>query len=395
MESVHIPTRSSSKRVVDVPLEERRLSVKHSQNELKRKLSTISLEEDPGTYTRLKIEEYEVELEGEYLNKEWLDLQNTQKTLQDRPFKRGHQEANKRIISLGESLWQEKQKLRDIHERSGQEPQLGPDSHGAFVQTLLALYKDPHAPKGRDKSAQSNMVKQAKIDYKPETGAPSIGKLWCPIAKEYFDGDSFRAAHIVPRAIHSSVVDYIFGNGSASRINTRDNCLYIHDSCERSFDKGNFVLLPVDPTEQPIKRWRIKITNTSALNTDMGRTTLGQLDGTEVEFKTDARPAARFLFYHFVVTLLRNKRDRQDGWESYMLNLSTGKPFATMGPYLRKSMLLTLARAAGDLSDDEHARLLGGGRETFEEDKKLNEAEEREIARRIHEAHDEKLEAEE
>ena len=141
--------------------------------------------------------------------------------------------------------------------------------------------------------------------------------------------------------------------------------ILIHESVERAFDKVVFVLLPVDSEEQPIKRWKIQLINDSAVDTDMGRTTLKSLNGTEVDFKTEARPASRFLYYHFVVSLLRNKLYRQPGWETYLTELPTGRPFATPGKYLRESMLLTLARHAGNLTKEEEARLLVNGGETF------------------------------
>ena len=70
--------------------------------------------------------------------------------------------------------------------------------------------------------------------------------------------------------------------------------------------------------------------------------------------------------------------------------LPTGNPFATMGPYLRKSMLLTLAKAVGgDLDKDSEVNVLGTeGKELFSEKKMLGELEENEVARRIMEIKD-------
>lgn len=120
-----------------------------------------------------------------------------------------------------------------------------------------------------------------------------------------------------------------------------------------------------------------------------GRETLNDYDGKEIKFKNDNRPASRFLYYHFIVTLLRNKKNRQPGWERFSTELPTGKPFATMGRYMRESMLLTLAKNAGDLNPAEETRLLGGdGGETFVEKEKLTEREETEVARRVFEAHE-------
>lgn len=94
------------------------------------------------------------------------------------------------------------------------------------------------------------------------------------------------------------------------------------------------------------------------------------------------------MYWHFVVTLLGNKGDRLPGWERFSAGLPAGKPFATMGRYMRESMLLTLAKNAGDLNAEEDARLLvGQGGETFVEDAKLTDVEEAEVARRVFKAH--------
>ena len=124
----------------------------------------------------------------------------------------------------------------------------------------------------------------------------------------------------------------------------------------------------------------------------MDRTTLKSLNGTEVYFKTEAKTASRFLYYHFVISLLRNKFDRQPGWEIYLAQLPTDRPFCTPDKYLRESMLLTLTRYAGDLTKEEETKLLVAGGETFVEDEKLEQSEKREMARQILEAHDEQQE---
>lgn len=50
---------------------------------------------------------------------------------------------------------------------------------------------------------------------------------------------------------------------------------------------------------------------------------------------------------------------------------------------MRDSMVLALAASAGDLSEEEHVRLLGTpGQETFVEKERLEDVEEAEMARR-------------
>lgn len=383
--NITIPERTSSKFVL-----EKSIRLRESRSELKRKLASTSFESSPIAYQKLKIEEIETEIDEEKLNKLSLDIEHGEKKLTDNDYRKAQRNTNVRIISLGEDLWQHKRGLREEEEKSGVIPPIGPDMQGAFVHTLLTLYKDPNTSAKRSSSKQSAMRESAIQVYESRKDAPE-GKLWCPIAQDYFNAEQMKAAHIVPSRLGSGLVEYLFGPGSSSRLHTWDNCLILCNSVEGNFDKGNFVLIPAYPNESPIKTWKIQLTNVAAKNSDMGHKVLAQLDGKNVLFKNDSRPAARFLYYHFVITLLRNRRDRQPGYEKHFVDLGSMRPFATPGHYLRQSMLLVLAKSTGDLTAGEEARLLGEtGQETFEEKEQLDESVEEEIGRRIYAAHDER-----
>ena len=47
-----------------------------------------------------------------------------------------------------------------------------------------------------------------------------------------------------------------------------------------------------------IKSWKVRLPNLAARNADMGRTTLPALNGENLSFENDNRPAARLLYYH-------------------------------------------------------------------------------------------------
>ena len=277
-------------------------------------------------------------------------------------------------------LWQANQELRAVEAEKGLKPALGPDSDGAFVAPLLKLYIDPTKTQKRSRAAQSEMRTAAIARYNPTADATD-GRWWCPVTRDYFEPNHMNAAHIVPSMVGPEIADYVFGAGSGTRLFSADNCLLLHRTVEEHFDKGHFVIIPADPTEKPILTWKIMTTNDDAHKADMGRTTLDKLEGTNLVFKNNNRPAARFLYYHFVVTLLRNKLYRTAGYATYMENLTTGKPFATMDKYLRKSHLLMLARKAGDLNEHEE-KIIINDQNTFEEEEALIENEEAEIARR-------------
>ncbi|KAL8783509.1 MAG: hypothetical protein Q9195_009363 [Heterodermia aff. obscurata] len=365
------------------------LKLTESQVDLKRKLRDCSFESNPIEHTKLRIRELSEAQSSEHLNKDWLDTEMEQRVVTESLYKKQIKESNQRIISLGDDMWKQSQVLRSLEEQAGLAPRLGPDAHGAYVSVLLKLYKDPTTSGKRSKAHQAQMRSEAIKKYSPGVGAP-LNEYWCPIAQDFYATSSFKAAHIVPHRLGPEVVDCLFGAGAGLRLYSADNCLFIHTEAEARFDSGCFVLIPAVPLENPIKSWRIRVTNDAARHHKIGEKPLGELDSAIVNWRnSDERPAARFLYFHFVITLLRNKRDGTPGWEQYMQELPTGKPFASMGPYLRKSMLLALARAAGDLNEEYEAKILGTeGKELFTKNKMLGNREEEEIARRVMEVKD-------
>lgn len=68
------------------------------------------------------------------------------------------------------------------------------------------------------------------------------------------------------------------------------------------------------------------------------------------------------------------------------MGICKGTPFATCGKYLRKSVMLHLARGLGDISPDFEDMLASA----FEEEEELNDREHKEIARQVVEAATEK-----
>ncbi|KAI9863080.1 MAG: hypothetical protein M1813_003900 [Trichoglossum hirsutum] len=189
--------------------------------------------------------------------------------------------------------------------------------------------------------------------------------LWCPILKEYALSDERTAAHIVPCSIGYTNAGYLFGerDRGAEFIWNMDNGLVMASTLWKQFDKGDFVLMPITAEHGKPSRWRFVLMNEKlrahGISSRAGYKKYRDLDGTELEFKNDNRPAHRFLYYHFVSTLLRYIRCEKPGWAGKMINLPTGKIWATPGPYLRKSMLKTIANAIGDYEPSKE--LLNGG----------------------------------
>ncbi|KAI9775410.1 MAG: hypothetical protein M1816_005938 [Peltula sp. TS41687] len=367
---------------------DRRQNIETARKDLKHKLSTIDTLVDAKSdeYLKLKIEEVELEKAEEEVNR--IQLTFEKKEMEPRSFRAKRRDADKRIISLGDDLWRLKRNLREVEEKAGKIATLTPDSDHAFTATLLHLYKDPATTRKRSRAMQANMRREAIEVYSalPREGEKEMPpKDWarCTLTGKYYMSPLVKAAHIVPASIGVEIASYIFGAEAGARLFSADNCLMLYYMIEQAFDNANLVFVPVDPNARPILRWKAALINEDARQQQLGipeYPTLGHLDGKELEFRTNHRPAARFLYYHFIVSLLRCRQYDRTGWQDAWTRYRTRTPWPTPCPYLRRSMLLTLARATGDVEESEVEHLFH--KETFEAEQKLSQDAEEEIARR-------------
>ncbi|KAI9788572.1 MAG: hypothetical protein M1816_006821 [Peltula sp. TS41687] len=261
--------------------------------------------------------------------------------------------TNARILSLGEEC--RTQKPRAL-----------------LTAVLLKLYKGPVTSTKRSAHVQPQMRRDSIAASRSlvQEGDQSRDPSWvrCSISGEFQPSDRIIAAHIVPSGLGPEVVDYIFGAGSGSRLHRPDNCLMMCKDMEEAFDNGNLVIVPVTPREQPLRRWKVVVTNTGSMNRALSLINfakLGELDGREVEFRTEQRPAARFLYYRF-----RSGADCEQA--------DPGQPRANT--FVRR-WLIALVNFAGDADGKEFQELVEGY--TFNTQLRLADDEEAEVARRV------------
>ncbi|KAI9761976.1 MAG: hypothetical protein M1840_001505 [Geoglossum simile] len=226
-------------------------------------------------------------------------------------------------ISPYEDVTISRQRARILRELEGGKFDEEPDQAAAYAELLTNMWRSRETPaswESRNPHEHSHWKGGLRYFYNAKDPEDENG-LWCPILKDnagYLFGEPSRGAEII----------WSMGNG-----------LVMDNALEKQFDKGDFVLVPIPTEPGRPSRWRFK--------------KIGDLDGTELEFKNENRPAHRFLFYHFVSTLLRYVRYEKPGWAEKRVNLPTGKIWATPGPYLRKSMLRVLANVIGNCEPSE------------------------------------------
>ncbi|KAI9657897.1 MAG: hypothetical protein M1829_006859 [Trizodia sp. TS-e1964] len=353
MSEFTVPKRSPSKKFHERAerIEEQKLRNRESRNELKRKLSSTDTKADNGRIAlKLSIDELELERDELELDMKSHALELDMGISNKKFFKKVRLTHLERKISIGDQIWSMRRSYRRKLEEDGILQMLTPDSEGAFVPLLLSLYS---TKENKRKSQAQSSMKNESIELYDAIDPGNARNLFCSITGEYWDKEDIVAAHIVPSRLGAEVVDYIFGPGKGLRLFSPDNCLLMHPSIERAYDNGNIAIIPFDST-QPITRWKTVLINKDAANQRLyPDLRVGDLDQKELVFKSNFRPASRFLYFTFITSLLRSRANRNPGWMELWESLRSGKPWATPGKYLRKSMLLTLAKAIGDVDEGE------------------------------------------
>lgn len=336
--------------------------------ELKRELSTTSFKDSPQKYTALKIQEMENYKALIRHETSFFELQAEQGLLDKETLKERRRANIQRIISLGEAQWQQTKALHEFQEDAGLVSPITPDTEHACKGALLSLH-NPDKPKGRPGL------------FGPEFAQP-WSDHWCPILKNFTHAaNSNVEAPIVPHSFPLGLADYLFGPDSATRIHSTDDTMIMHPWLKSQFEQHNFVLVPVDPTETPLKRWKIVVTMDDGHGFRKGcLVRMADLDGRELVFKNNARPAARFLYYHFLISIIICSAKKKTSHE-WLMKLMSGKPFGTWGKWVRKSVMVAMARQLGDV-DVEFECLLKKDDVPFPDERSLSPEEENEIARR-------------
>ncbi|KAE8164545.1 hypothetical protein BDV40DRAFT_298344 [Aspergillus tamarii] len=233
----------------------------------------------------------------------------------------------------------------------------------------------------RDRSAQSKF----RADMIERYGAqhPEESFIWCPIFGQWLSAEGVTAAHLFAWMHGQDTMDAIFGKTSEPELFSARNGLLISYVIEKYFDDGKLVIVP-DLPERPqvaellawlkgeAREYKIRIIDMTWDKLD--RRPLPEsplryrdLDGRKLQFRTSFRPAARYLYFHYCLQVLRRAwRFNQDKTADVYLRDEMGKPFwGTPGRYLPKNMLLALV---DELGHDYKHLLKGASCSNGEED---------------------------
>ena len=127
------------------------------------------------------------------------------------------------------------------------------------------------------------------------------------------------------------------------------NGIVMSSQLEQDFDAGVFVIVPIETPERQPQRLQLLLVNMDKVDQPIdeleGRT-YGDIDQRELVFKSDGRPGLRYLYWHYVTTILRALTY---GDKAEITQRFPGKKmWPSSGSYFRRSMLKPLAEAIGD-----------------------------------------------
>ena len=199
---------------------------------------------------------------------------------------------------------------------------------------------------------------------------PKSHDLWCPILGYYFPGDkkTMYAAHIFPWAQSQVSMNEIFGKEveNVESLDEISNGLMLSSYASRRLEDGDIILVPdvadtasqdgIDTwSESEPKEYKIRVLNPEARGMDWihpgyvnPRQTWNDLDGKKVQFSSDHRPHARYLYWQYCKTMLRRSWEGKGvgSWDVPMWGLGKSS-WGPKGPYIKKRMLLAFVEQLG------------------------------------------------
>lgn len=150
---------------------------------------------------------------------------------------------------------------------------------------------------------------------------------------------------------------HMFGSDEPP-LTSRRNGLSLHKKIEMAFDNCWIVMMPIDSVQSIPTEWRLILLKTSIKNDVFWKDTFNvtdqklwrwkDIDGRQLTFLNENRPARRFLYLRYTLAWLEAV---DKAWPDFKEKVPPAEVWASPNKpdgYLRKSILLDLAKKTGD-----------------------------------------------
>ncbi|KAL9026567.1 MAG: hypothetical protein Q9196_004785 [Gyalolechia fulgens] len=206
---------------------------------------------------------------------------------------------------------------------------------------------------------------------------PDKELLWCPIVSDFRESTASPAGHLFSWKAGPEAMNAIFGEQDTSELFKAENGIVWSQGAEDRFSAGHFCIvpdIPDDPTTNQMQAWEssaVKEYKIRVLNPDapmmvkkVGATETKwfELDQKRVEFRSNFRPRARYLYFAYCEAMLKRA---YAGKHAEVARAEAKKRYwGTPGRYVLKSMLRGFVNVMGH----DYSHILDGGLESVEED---------------------------
>ncbi|CRG92559.1 Pc12g04220 [Talaromyces islandicus] len=164
--------------------------------------------------------------------------------------------------------------------------------------------------------------------YNAIDASGDVKKAWCHVSHYWYKRSAVKAAHLVPKTLSDPEIG-----------------ITLYQTIEEALDQGAIVIIPKPVGDET--RWECVLVdkskaNHTAIDLPTGDIKWRDLDHQELEFKSETRPARRYLYFRFIITVIHAKRT---GNEEFISQLQQKDKFwASPGRYLQRATIVALAR---------------------------------------------------
>ncbi|KAL8857723.1 MAG: hypothetical protein Q9178_005758 [Gyalolechia marmorata] len=223
----------------------------------------------------------------------------------------------------------------------------------------------------RDTSDQSNFRAALIQLCNSEHPAVHNDRLWCPIVGAYLDEENVVAVQIFPYASGQNAMIELFGRPDGKdELMAPQNGLLIDRRAEQYIAHGWMTIVPdlsANATHEEVDAWSkadVKEYKIRVLDADDPKMKnvlpVGaplhptgnfrhwwELDGQKLEFKSDFRPRACYLYWSFAVALLRHSYQRRHSVHNPIEEQINKRFWGTGGPWIRRKYLRAFVEHLG------------------------------------------------
>ncbi|KAF4917955.1 hypothetical protein CGCVW01_v009351 [Colletotrichum viniferum] len=230
----------------------------------------------------------------------------------------------------------------------------------AYIDGLLWKY---HAPYGATATIKSEVTedqrarfRKAVITAQGSTAADGY-QLWCPVSRQFWPPSSLKASHVVKANVGEVASEAIFDRRPGGHIWNASNGIMMLAEYEEAFDNARIAIVPSRINAADLE---VIILDDDLRKEDpRGKIIWGQsLDGTQLKFLKGNGPSRRYLYYKFLMSILRRQRGNVPGSSGDRSRIHDAAKALWAGPgrYLKHSTLFKLSRQVGFLTEEEARR---------------------------------------